>query len=112
MSLLMVRDVSGTPADNDALWDRLERSGVALPPDGLQVHVVATSPSGLRIVEVWESREAFAAFGPKILPVVAELGLPQVCPQIGVVHQMITTASLKDGVKGGPSAAGASASRG
>jgi hypothetical protein len=87
----MVRDVSGTLADYDSVWLRLEASGVTRSPEGLAVHVAASTPGGVRIVEVWESHGAFEAFGRVILPVVEELDLPRVCPQISLVHRMITS---------------------
>jgi hypothetical protein len=54
-------------------------------------HVAAATPSGVRIVEVWESREAVARFREMALPIVTDLDLPRAaaCPQIDVVHRVL-----------------------
>lgn len=53
------------------------------PVEGLLVHTAGPAPDGWRVVDVWESQEAFEAFGAHLGPVLEELGItepPQVYP--------------------------------
>jgi len=53
------------------------------PVEGLLSHAAGESQSGFRVVDVWESEEAFARFGEKLGPVLEELGVegePEVYP--------------------------------
>lgn len=59
-------------------------------PGGL-FHWVTKTEQGLRVTDVWESREAFDKFAQeKIGPITAEVGMPQ--PQISFfdVHNYLT----------------------
>jgi hypothetical protein len=45
------------------------------PIDGLVIHTVTRSPNGLRVFDVWESREAFETFmNDRITPAMEEIG--------------------------------------
>jgi hypothetical protein len=62
--------------------DRLE-SPADWPVDGLLVHVAGQGDSGFRVVDVWESEEAFRRFGETLIPILQELGVeggPEVYP--------------------------------
>jgi hypothetical protein len=53
------------------------------PVEGLLAHVAGRSPSGFRVVDVWESEEAFQRFGEALIPILRELGVegePEVYP--------------------------------
>lgn len=53
------------------------------PVEGLLVHAAGQGPSGFRVVDVWESEEAFARFGETLLPILQDLGVeghPEVYP--------------------------------
>lgn len=57
-----------------------ERIGTDQPP-GLIVHVVTSTPRGLRHLNVWQSREQWEAFRdtrvrPAVAYVIGQLGLP------------------------------------
>jgi hypothetical protein len=47
--------------------------GVTKPSDwpvkGLLVHIAGETPNGFRVVDVWESEEAFRSFGEAVAPV-------------------------------------------
>jgi hypothetical protein len=51
----------GTPAD----W----------PVAGLLAHAAGQGASGFRVVDVWESEEAFRRFGEKLMPVLKAIGI-------------------------------------
>jgi len=44
-------------------------------PDGLKMHSCFSEGASLAIFDVWESREAFDAFGKTLLPAVEKLGI-------------------------------------
>src|SRR5260370_55663 len=55
----------------------------ARPVEGLHVDVAGQGKDGFRVVDVWESEEAFNRFGEKLMPILKELGIeaePEVYP--------------------------------
>jgi hypothetical protein len=53
------------------------------PVGGLLVHAAGDGPDGFRVVDVWESEEAFGAFGETLVPILQEVGIdaqPEVYP--------------------------------
>ena len=58
------------------------------PAEGLLVHATGQGASGFRVVDVWESEEAFNRFGAVIGPILQKLGVdarPEVYPAHTVV---------------------------
>jgi hypothetical protein len=53
---------------------RLEASG-EWPPQGLAYHVAFRSGGNFRVSEIWDSREEFDAFGKRLMPVLADVGV-------------------------------------
>ena len=87
MSVLMRFAPAGTSEQYD---DVIRRLGEDFPPDGLEIHVCFLMDGGFRISEIWESQEHFNAFGERLLPVLAEVGveLPSQ-PEVFEVHNII-----------------------
>ncbi len=54
--------------------DRLE-SAADWPVGGLLAHIAGDSPRGFRVVDVWESEEAFGRFAETLGPIMEELGI-------------------------------------
>jgi hypothetical protein len=53
------------------------------PVDGLLVHAAGQGEQGFRVVDVWESDEAFQRFGDVLMPILQEIGVtdePEVYP--------------------------------
>lgn len=53
------------------------------PVEGLLVHVAGQGEGGFRVIDVWESEEAAAAFGQILIPILQEFGiidLPEIYP--------------------------------
>ena len=68
---------------------RLEEAG-GFPPDGLDYHVCFGSDGNLRVSEIWDSREQFAAFGERLMPILADAGIEfSGDPEIFEVHRII-----------------------
>ena len=54
--------------------DKLE-SASDWPVPGLLSHAAGESPSGFRVVDVWESQDACDAFGQHLGPILEEVGI-------------------------------------
>lgn len=59
---------------------KLEEAEVEFPPEGLDYHVCFGSDGDLRVSEVWDSEEQFEAFGKRLTPVLAEVGIQRAAP--------------------------------
>jgi hypothetical protein len=61
-------------------WDQYQHVTAALvepPPEGLLVHVAGPTDEGVRIIDVWESEEAWEQFrAERLAPAIAALGGP------------------------------------
>jgi hypothetical protein len=54
---------------------RLEEAGLWPNPDGLEYHVFFGSEGSLRVSEIWDSREQLQAFGERLMPILADIGI-------------------------------------
>ena len=67
---------------------RLEKSGDWLPA-GLEYHVAFKSDGKFRVSEIWDSREQFAAFGERLMPVLKDVGIEPGKPEMLEIHNII-----------------------
>jgi hypothetical protein len=67
---------------------RLEEAG-HWPPDGLDYHVCFGSEGSLRVSEIWDSREQLDAFGERLMPVLAEVGIDPGEPELMEIHSIV-----------------------
>src|SRR5215216_6509604 len=58
------------------------------PVAGLLAHVAGQGPAGFRVVDVWESEEAFRRFGDKLMPIMQELGI-EGAPEVYPAHALV-----------------------
>ena len=73
-------------ATYDATTVRLDAEGL-WPPDGLDYHICFGSDGDLRVSEIWDSREQFEAFGERLMPILADVGIEfSGPPEIFEVH--------------------------
>lgn len=73
----------------DEVIRRLEQSG-DWPPDGRDYHVAFSSSEGLRVSEIWDSPEQLQAFGERLMPLLAEIGVELAGePEILEVHNIV-----------------------
>ena len=81
---------SVTTEQYDESLRSLEESGADWPPDGMEYHVAFTSGGNLRVSEIWDSREQLEAFGQRLMPLLAEIGVELAGePEIIEVHNII-----------------------
>lgn len=60
------------------------------PPDGMDYHVLFGSEENLRVSEIWDSREQFQAFGERLMPILADIGIEfSGEPEIFEVHNIV-----------------------
>ncbi len=59
------------------------------PVPGLLAHIAGDAGSGFRVVDVWESEDAFRQFGDKLGPIMEQLGI-SVEPEIYPIHTLVT----------------------
>ncbi len=70
---------------------RLLRALADWPEPGIVSHVAGPTPDGgWRVVDVWESEEAFQRFGQLLLPLLQQAGFPAGAPQVFPVHNVVT----------------------
>lgn len=67
---------------------KLEEAGAASPA-GRAYHVALESDGAIQVFDVWESQEAFEAFGQTLIPILAELGVDPGQPMAAEVHNVI-----------------------
>jgi hypothetical protein len=59
------------------------------PVEGLLAHIAGQAPSGFRVVDVWESEEAFARFGDHLMPILQDIGV-QGQPEVYPAHTFVS----------------------
>jgi len=59
------------------------------PVPGLLVHAAGQGAKGFRVVDVWESEEAFERFGEKLAPIMEALGI-EGQPDVYPVHTLVS----------------------
>jgi hypothetical protein len=70
----------------DEIIRTLEERGM-WPAEGVDYHVCFGADGNLLVSEIWDSQEAFAAFGEKLMPVLDEAGIEfSAEPQVFEVH--------------------------
>jgi hypothetical protein len=53
------------------------------PAEGLLAHIAGQGQSGFRVVDLWESEDAFNRFGETLMPILKEIGIdhqPEIYP--------------------------------
>jgi len=64
-----------TMADYEQVVRREESGDFTFPPDGRDYHVCFGTDGHLHVSEVWDSRERFEAYGPFLMPLLADVGV-------------------------------------
>lgn len=68
---------------------RLEESG-DWPPEGLDYHVAFGSEGSFRVSEIWDTQEQLEAFGKRLMPLLADIGIELTGPpELFEVHNII-----------------------
>ena len=59
------------------------------PVEGLLAHIAGEGPNGFRVVDVWESEDAFRRFGEKLIPILRSVGIEGE-PEIYQAHTFVS----------------------
>ena len=79
-----------TAEQYDSTTSKFEEAGLEFPPEGLDYHVCFGSEGSLTVSEIWDSREQLAAYGERLMPILAEAGIEfSGEPEILEVHNII-----------------------
>jgi len=54
---------------------REQAADFKFPPDGRDYHVCFGTDGDLHVSEIWDSRERFQAYGPLLMPILADVGI-------------------------------------
>lgn len=86
--LIRFAPASLTAQQYDASIRRLEEAG-DFPPDGMDYHCCFGSDGNLKVSEIWDSREQLEAFGERLMPVLADVGIEPGEPEIVEIHNVV-----------------------
>ncbi len=78
-----------TPEKYSSAIKQLEAAGAG-KPKGRTYHCALESNGTIQVFDIWESQADFDAFGPTLMPILAELGVGLKEPMIATVHNVIT----------------------
>ena len=89
MSVLIRFAPSSLTAEQyDAVVRRLIEEGIQ-PADGLDYEVCFGSGDKMRVSLVWDTQEQMDAFGARLMPILAEMGIDPGQPEVIPVHNII-----------------------
>jgi hypothetical protein len=77
-----------SPAQYDQAIRRLEDAGAGAP-EGRTFHVALETNGEINVFDIWESQEAFDAFGATLIPILTELEVNPGTPMVATVHNVI-----------------------
>lgn len=67
---------------------RIQEAG-DFPPDGMEYHICFGTDGDLRVSEIWDSEEQLQAFGERLMPILAEVGIEPGKPEVMPVHNAV-----------------------
>jgi hypothetical protein len=86
--LIRFAPASLTAEQYDNAVRRLNEEGV-FPADGLDYEICFGSGDKHKVSQVWDSKEQMDAFGARLMPILAELGIDPGEPEVVEVHNII-----------------------
>lgn len=89
MSIVVRFTPAGLTAEQYGRAVRMLEDRGAFPPEGLDYHVCFGSDGNLRVSEIWDSQEQLEAFGRRLMPVLAEVGIEPGQPEVHEVHNIV-----------------------
>ena len=77
-----------TPDKYASAIKQLDAAGAG-SPKGRTLHIALESAGSIQVFDIWESQQEFDAFGPTLMPILAELGVTLNDPMVATVHNTI-----------------------
>lgn len=81
-----------TTAQYDQIIVELQKV-TTFPPAGQMAHFCYQTTEGLKVIDVWESAEAFNTFGQKLMPILQQMGLGSSQPTIYSLYNYMKTSN-------------------
>jgi hypothetical protein len=72
----------------DEAIGQLEAAGAGAP-EGRSYHVALETDGEINVFDVWDSQEAFDAFGATLMPILTALGVDPGTPMVSPAHNVI-----------------------
>jgi hypothetical protein len=72
----------------DQALRKLDEAGAGAP-EGRSYHVALETNGEIQVFDVWDSQEAFDAFGQTLVPILSELGVDPGEPMVSPVYNVI-----------------------
>jgi hypothetical protein len=72
----------------DETLSQLEAAGAGAP-EGRSYHVALETNGEIQVFDIWESQEAFEAFGATLVPIMTAAGVDPGTPMVARVHNVI-----------------------
>jgi len=69
-------------------------------PPGRKLHAAFHVDDQIHVFDVWESQDAFDAFGAVLLPLLAEYGIDPGEPRIGEIERIVTAQPSSGSARG------------
>jgi hypothetical protein len=82
------RASSFSPEKYDEAIKLLDAAGAGAP-EGRSHHIALEADGNIQVFDVWESQEAFEAFGVTLIPILTGLGVDPGEPMVAPVHNVI-----------------------
>jgi hypothetical protein len=79
---------SATVEQYDESIRRLQEAG-PFPPEGMEYHVCFLQDGNVRVSEIWDSQEQLKAFGERLMPLLAEIGIDPGQPETYEIHNIV-----------------------
>jgi hypothetical protein len=86
--LIRFSPASLTAKQYDEVVRRLTEDGV-FPAEGLDYEICFGSEGSLKVSQVWDTQEQLDAFGARLGPILADLGIDPGQPEVVEVHNII-----------------------
>ena len=77
-----------TPDKYEEALKQLADAGAGAPA-GRTLHVALESDGAINVFDIWESQQAFDAFGATLIPILNKLGVELNEPMVAKVHNVI-----------------------
>jgi len=90
MAVAVTAVIPGATTDQ---YDEINREGgisESSLPEGLVAHYAVKTEDGLRIFDIWQSREQFDQFMERLMPTFSKVlgDVPQMQPEVGELHNV------------------------
>ncbi|MGH9032827.1 MAG: hypothetical protein ACRDY4_00505 [Acidimicrobiia bacterium] len=88
---VLVRFAPASPTTTEQYDETIRRLQDAgdFPPAGMEYHVCFLSDGNVRVSEIWDSHEQLDAFGERLMPLLADVGIDPGKPEVLEIHNII-----------------------